>query len=207
MSDAIKAVRDFLHSKTFLRSDKAVPSYLGLIPLIYARYTVPGKRGGTTNGMEDYVLRTMLTGAFSGTPDNLIDRCAKSIDEHKGFERDELFQLIRADGRSLEVTPETILRIRYGRPLSHLIFNLWYQDFDYKPALEDNLPQQDHIFPQSFLNAEREINPETGGIRKVYFVGRATPDRQPRATDDQGERLSGQVRRVAGNMDPQATCT
>lgn len=169
LSDAIKAVRDFLHGKTFLKSDKAVPSYLGLIPLIYLRYTYPDQWNATA-GREDYVLRTMLTGAFSGTPDNLVDRCVKSIDERKAFELDEIFHIIRSDGRSLEVTPETIIGTRYGKPQSHLIFNLWYRAFDYEPALEDNLPQQDHIFPQSFLNSQKELNPQTGRSRKMYWA-------------------------------------
>lgn len=169
LSDAIKAVRDFLYGKTFLKSDKAVPSYLGLIPLIYLCYTYPEKWNATV-GREDYVLRTMLTGAFSGTPDNLIDRCVKSIDERKAFDLDEIFHIIRSDGRSLEVTPETIIGTRYGKPQSHLIFNLWYRAFDYEPALEDNLPQQDHIFPQSFLNSQKELNPQTGRSRKMYWA-------------------------------------
>lgn len=38
---AIKDVRDFLHGKTFIRTDRAMPSYLGLIPLIYLRYHFP----------------------------------------------------------------------------------------------------------------------------------------------------------------------
>ena len=169
LSDAIKAVRDFLHGKTFLKSDKAVPSYLGLMPLIYFRYMYPDKWNAAV-GREDYVLRTMLTGAFSGTPDNLIDRCVKSIDEHKAFGLDEIFHIIRSDGRSLEVTSETILGTRYGKPQSHLIFNLWYRAFDYEPALEDSLPQQDHIFPQSFLNSQKELNLETGRTRKMYWA-------------------------------------
>jgi hypothetical protein len=167
LSDAIKAVRDFLHGRTFLKSDKAVPSYLGLIPLIYLRYKY-GEKWAATSGREDYVLRTMLTGAFSGTPDNLIDRCVKSIDEHGRFDLDEIFHIIRSDGRSLEVTAETILGTKYAKPQSHLIFNLWYRAFDYEPALEDNLPQQDHIFPQSFLNSQKELNPDTGRSRKTY---------------------------------------
>lgn len=169
LSDAIKAVRDFLHGRTFLKSDKAVPSYLGLIPLIYLRYKYPEKWNATA-GREDYVLRTMLTGAFSGTPDNLIDRCVKSIDERAAFDLAEIFHVIRSDGRSLEVTPESILGIRYARPQSHLIFNLWYRSFDYEPALEDSLPQQDHIFPQSFLNAQREVHAATGRQRKMYWA-------------------------------------
>lgn len=167
LSDAIRAVRDFLHGKTYLRTDKAVPSYLGLIPLIYFRYRFPTK-WNTAEGREQYILRTMLTGAFSGTPDNLIDRCVKAINDRGDFDLDELFQIIRADGRSLEVTTQTIVGTRYGQALSHLIFNLWYRDFDYEPALEDNLPEQDHIFPQSALKEEKHINPKTGRWARKY---------------------------------------
>ncbi|RZA21267.1 MAG: DUF1524 domain-containing protein [Proteobacteria bacterium] len=103
----------------------------------------------------------MLTGAFSGTPDNLLDRCIKAIDKAQDFVVEDLFQIIRNDGRSLEVTPQSILGVRYGKPLSHLIFNLWYRDFDYHPALSDNLPQQDHIFPQWILRTEKVLNPAT----------------------------------------------
>lgn len=166
LSEAIRAVRDFLHGKTFLRSDKAVPSYLGLIPLIYFRYRFPQK-WSTAIGREQYILRTMLTGAFSGTPDNLIDRCVKAIQERGDFSLDEMFQIIRDDGRSLEVTPNSIIGTRYGKALSHLIFNLWYRDFDYEPALEDNLPQQDHIFPQSALKEQKQIN-ESGRLGRKY---------------------------------------
>lgn len=167
LSEAIRDVRDFLFSKTFLRNDKAVPSYLALIPLIYFRYQYPEK-WAPAEGKEQYVLRTMLTGAFSGTPDNLIDRCVRAIKERGDFDAKELFQIIRDDNRSLEVTPETILGTRYGKALSHLIFNLWYRDFDYAPALEDNLPQQDHIFPQSALKEQKRINPTTGRLARVH---------------------------------------
>jgi hypothetical protein len=167
LSKAIRGVRDFLFSKTFLRSDKAVPSYLGLIPLIYFRYRFPQKFE-VSAGKEQYILRTMLTGAFSGTPDNLIDRCVKSIQERENFDADEMFQIIRADNRSLEVTPNTILGARYGKALSHLIFNLWYRDFDYEPALEDNLPQQDHIFPQWALKEQKEVKAGSSRLSMKY---------------------------------------
>jgi hypothetical protein len=169
LSEAISAVRDFLYGKTFLRSDKAVPSYLGLIPLIYFRYHFPAQ-WALAMGKEQYILRTMLTGAFSGTPDNLIDRCVKAIQERGNFDVDEMFQIIRDDNRSLEVAASTILGTRYGRALSHLIFNLWYRDFDYQPALVDNLPQQDHIFPQWVLKAEKMINPQTNRLAMRYDV-------------------------------------
>jgi hypothetical protein len=158
---AIKDVRDFLFGKTFLRTDKAIPSYLGLIPLIYFRFHFPEqwKRG---EGLYDYILRTLITGAFSGTPDNLIDKCTRQIRDNKCFDLREVFDLIRADGRSLEITADSILGQYYGSKNIHLLFNLWYKDFNYSPAYENSLPQVDHIFPQSLLRTVKDINPETG---------------------------------------------
>lgn len=167
LSEAIKAVRDFLFSHTNLRTDKAVTSYIALIPLVYFRFRFPEK-WTAANGKEHYLLRTMLAGAFSGTPDSLIDRCVRSIDSNSDLIVDDLFQLIRDDGRSLELTANALLGIRYRKPLSHLLFALWYQHFDFTPALEDNLPQQDHIFPQSALRKVQVLNPETGRWRMKY---------------------------------------
>ena len=38
ISNAIKKIKDFLHGKTFLRTDRALPSYLSLVPIIYFCY-------------------------------------------------------------------------------------------------------------------------------------------------------------------------
>ena len=161
ISKAIRDVRDFLYGKTFIRTDKALPSYLGLIPIIYFRFHYPDL-WKTVKGIDNYVLRTLITGSFSGTPDNLIDKCTKRIDELKDFNVKELFGVIRADGRNLDITKDTILDLHYGSKDIHLLFNTWYQDFSYTPAYENNLPQIDHIFPQSLLKTIKDINPDTG---------------------------------------------
>ena len=118
----------------------------------------------------EYLLRTLLSGAFSGTPDNLIDRCVKLIESSGKFDVNEIFRIIREGGRNLEVTENTILGQYYGSKNIHLIFNLWYRNLDYIPAYEDNLPQVDHIFPQSLLRTVKRINPETGrrNLLKYY---------------------------------------
>lgn len=161
LAAAIKDVRDFLYGKTFIRTDRAMPSYLGLIPIIYYRFHYPDKWKAIQN-LDTYVLRTLITGAFSGTPDNLIDKCTRQIDESGAFDYRELFGVIRGDGRSLEITPATVLDLYYGSKEIHLIFNLWYKDFNYQPAYENSLPQVDHIFPQSLLKKVKDTNPETG---------------------------------------------
>ena len=49
----------------------------------------------------------------------------------------------------------------YGSAQIHLLFNLWYS-FNYTPAYDSNLPQVDHIFPQSLLRTVKMLNPENG---------------------------------------------
>jgi hypothetical protein len=168
ISKAIKDVKDFVYGTTFVRSDKALPSYLVLIPLIYYRYHFPEKWKNSQN-IDSYILRTLLTGAFSGTPDNLIDKCTKNISENGNFNIQQIFGIIRGDGRNLEISSDTILGQYYGSRNIHLIFNLWYRTFNYIPAYENNLPQIDHIFPQSILRRVKDISPDTGRKSILHF--------------------------------------
>jgi hypothetical protein len=165
LSAAIKDVRDLLFSKTYIRSDKAMPSYLALIPLIYFRYHFPIQFAANSE-MVVYLLRVLATGVFGGSPDNLIDKLTRSIDENGNLVLSAIYAVIRGDQRSMEVTPNVILKQYYGSRSIHLFFNLWYRDFDYSPAHDANGPQVDHIFPQSLLKTIKDINPE-GGKRNI----------------------------------------
>jgi uncharacterized protein with ParB-like and HNH nuclease domain len=160
ISEAIKDVKDFIYGKTFIRTDAILPSYLILIPLIYFRYHHKDK-WSTTNNIQEYLLKTLLAGAFGGSPDALIDKCVKKIDELKAFDVTEIFGVIRAAGRNLEISKDTILNICYGSEQIHLLFNLWY-NFNYQPTYNQNKPQVDHIFPQSMLKKIKITNPATG---------------------------------------------
>ncbi|MBC8181412.1 DUF262 domain-containing protein [candidate division KSB1 bacterium] len=168
ISQAIKDVKDFLIGKTFIRTDKALPSYLGLIPVIYFRYNYP-ENWKEIDSLDTYILRTLITGAFSGTPDNLIDKCTRLIDEDEEFDINQLFGIIRADGRNLDITKDTILNLHYGSKDIHLLFNFWYKDFNYIPSYENNLPQIDHIFPQSLLKRIKDLNPESGRMNILRY--------------------------------------
>jgi len=172
IADAIKSVRDFVVSKTYIRSDKALPSYLALIPLIYYRYHYPRKfESATANatGLQEYLLRSLVTGVFSGSPDNLIDKIVRNIQEQQDFISSEVFGVIRADNRSLDITPDVIFDQNYGSRTIHLFFNLWYQDFNYTPALDASGPQIDHIFPQSLLKTVKDVNPDSGKRNILHY--------------------------------------
>lgn len=168
ISGAVKDVSDFVRGSTFIRCDKALPSYLALIPLVYLRYHFP-HAWKTAKGVELYLLRALLAGAFSGTPDQLIDDIVAKLKEIKAFEISEVFGVIRSAGRTLELTEDRFSVIGYGSKDIHLLFNLWYRDFNYTPAYKNNMPQIDHVFPQSLLKKVKAPNPETGKMNIMRY--------------------------------------
>lgn len=170
ISSAIKDVKDFLSGQTFIRSDKALPSYLGLIPIIYFRYKFKEKWQSGVPNLNKWLIRILLTGAFSGSPDGLIDQCNRNILESKFFDIDAINKLIREAGRNIDVTEKTIVDAGYGDADLFLLFNIWYTHFgfNFAPSYEDNLPQVDHIFPQSILKSIKVTNPTTGRSKMKY---------------------------------------
>lgn len=162
IAEALKAVVDFTKSRTFLRCDAALPTNNVLIPLVYLRYHFPKAFEAAThqNLMQPYLIRSSLAGAFGGSPDLMIDSIVATIRQNQGFKLDEVFGAIRNRGRALEITEDRLWSMGYGSRTIHLLFNLWY-DFDYLPLWEKNLPQVDHIFPQSALKSIKRENPNT----------------------------------------------
>jgi hypothetical protein len=161
IANSVQDVLDFVRSKTFIQCDKALPTYLVLIPLIYVRHHFP-EAWKKAKDVDSYLLRCSLAGAFSGQPDNLLDALVRKLDEMKNFSLDEAFGVIRTQGRSLELTEDRFWQMGYGSDTIHLLFNLWYRDFNHTPAYDNNLPQVDHIFPQSALKKVKVENPKTG---------------------------------------------
>jgi Protein of unknown function DUF262/Protein of unknown function (DUF1524) len=168
ITDSIKAVKDFIYGSTFLKTDKTVPSYLSLVPLIYLRYHFEDQWNENDSDLKKYLIRTSLTGSFGGNPDQLLDKLVSNLKEHSAFDLSEMFGVIREDGRSLELSEATILGMKYTSKEIHLLFNLWY-GFNYQPALQDNLPHIDHIFPQSELRKIKIANPETGRMNVMKY--------------------------------------
>lgn len=164
IGDAIKDVKDFISGKTFIKSDNALPSYLGLIPIIYFRYHFKDKWNEGISNLNKWLLRILLTGAFSGSPDGLIDQCNKNIDVTKSFDIDAINNLITNAGRNINITNETILDSYYGEADLYILFNIWYREFDlnFTPSYKNNALQTDHIFPQSLLKEIKTVNPESG---------------------------------------------
>ncbi len=162
ISEAIKDVKDFIYGKTFIKSDNALPSYLCIIPLIYFRYNFKDKWVAGIKDLDKWILKVLLKGSFSGSPDGLIDQINKKIKVDENFNIDNINQIILNAGRNLQITDETILNNYYGGKYLYLIFNIWYGKFDFTPSYDGNLPQVDHIFPQSVLTDIKVVNPVSG---------------------------------------------
>jgi hypothetical protein len=158
---AIQDVLDFVRGKTFIQCDRAMPTYLVLIPLAYVRYHF-ADAWKKAKDVDSYLLRCSLAGAFGGQSDNLLDALVKKLAELKEFSVDDAFSVIRSQGRSLELTEERFWQMGYGSSTIHLLFNLWYRDFNQTPAYDNNLPQVDHVFPQTALRKVKVENPKTG---------------------------------------------
>ena len=158
---AVQSVVDFVREKTFIRCDKALPSYLVLIPMIYARYHFE-KAWNTAQDVDRYLVRASLAGAFSGNSDAMLDAIVGRMRKSQTFDVQDLFETMREQGRSLEIGEDRFWAMGYGSATVHLLFNLWYGSFNYTPILEKGLPQVDHIFPQSLLKKVKAVNPATG---------------------------------------------
>ena len=174
ISSAMKDVKDFIVERTFIKSGKALPSYLSLIPLIYFRYKFKEKWREGVQDLNKWLLQVLLTGAFNGNPDGLIDRCNKNISESRFFDINAINGLIREAGRNIDVTEKTIIEASYGDANLYLLFNIWYARFNFVPSYEGNMPQIDHIFPQSILRSIKVKNEETG--RNIMKYGEAERD-------------------------------
>jgi len=167
IAEAIEDVLDFVRNKTYIQCGKALPSYLVLIPLINVRYKFPDA-WKSAKDVDSYILRCSLTSAFGGYSDTLIDAMVKALDELRGFDANLAYSVIGDQRRSLVLTEDRFWQMGYGSDTIHLLFNLWYRGFGYIPSYENNLPQVDHIFPQSVLRQVRVPNAETGRMAMKY---------------------------------------
>ena len=160
IANAIRTVKDFIYGKTYLKTDKTLPSYLSLIPLIYFKYHF-GDKWKDERAYAEYLNKVNLTGVFGGVSDNFTDSLIKNVAENKDFNLKEIYGVIKSKGKSMEIKDISLLGLHYSSKELHLLLNLWY-GFNYQASLKDNKPQVDHIFPQSVLKQFKIENPDTG---------------------------------------------
>lgn len=165
---AISDVTDRVKAETYIRSDKALPSYNALLPLIYSRFQFPGTWDSASD-ISSYLLRALLAGSFNATPDQLLDQIIAHLRERRLFSGSEVLDVIYQSGRPVEISEDRLWAEGYGSKNVHLIMNLLYERFNYTPLYRDNAPQIDHIFPQSALSKVKMANPATGLMNLMRY--------------------------------------
>jgi uncharacterized protein with ParB-like and HNH nuclease domain len=168
ISASIRAVKDFVYGSTFIKTDKHLPSYLSLLPLIYSYYHFYPSWKGKENEYYDYLIKVNLTGVFGGASESFTDLLVKAVTDNRGFNKIKIFEIIQSKGKRIQITNTSLLNINYSSKEIHLLFNLWY-GFNYQPSLRNNKPHIDHIFPQSELKKIKDINPDTGNRNVMKF--------------------------------------
>lgn len=169
IKNAIKDITDFLYSNTFLRDDKALSSYISLIPIIYYRYNyLENWKKTNKNIISSWLLKILLSGAFSGSPDNLLDSIIKNINSNLSFEIDEINSEILNRGRSVSVTEEVIFSTKYGMRDIYALMNILYKGYDFQPLYSGNFPTIDHIFPKSKLKNIKIDSGQSGRLVMKY---------------------------------------
>lgn len=164
---ALRFVKDQVVTKTYIRSNKAMTSYIALIPLVYAYYHYP-QQWGEALFLPKYLVSVLMLGTFSGHPDSLVDKLVSVINEHSGFAIGPIFEAIESAGRRTQLSEDQILNHSYyGSGNIHLLFNLWYGR-EYKASSLKSEPQVDHLFAQTLLRNVKETNPDTGRRNQKY---------------------------------------
>ena len=172
ITNTIKQIKDYIISNTYIRTDKALSSQLALIPLIYFKYHFADK-WETTPQKQNYLLRVLLTSAFSGRPDALIDKVINKIKSTSEFNVNEIYKVIESDGRQISLSKEDLFSMGYGSQNIHLIFNLWYpqEEANYQNTYQANNIEVDHIFPQSELKKLKKL-PEIHQLANCMLLTR-----------------------------------
>lgn len=167
-SKSIKAVVDFVHDKTYVKTDKPLTSYLALIPLIYFKYAYPDK-WKTLKKADTYIIKSLLSGTFGGHSDSVINKVIDIIKQNEDFNVDIIFEELKNMGYVVNVSEDRVFNLMgYGSKYIHLIMNILYNGFNYIPALENGLPQIDHIFPRTYMKSLKLRNDNTNRLRQKY---------------------------------------
>lgn len=176
ISKTIQIVIDEIDNKYRLSSSKVLSSYNALIPLIYFVYINKLKTIDDSNSllMKKWLIKILLNGVFGGQADTMLYVAKKSIDESaKGiFPLNEINKKIIESKKSFNSVDEILdnSKLRYNSNDSFLILSLLYTSIDFNASYSGNLPQQDHIYPQSELRKNQIDEKLINSIFNIQYL-------------------------------------
>lgn len=182
---AIKLMKDLISSRFQLTHGKLITSYNALIPIVYYNYKFDKKGIGEENNkltidiqtnIREWLLTSMLTGVFGGQSEGILNKAKKGIEESSKsdyFPINEIFEKFKEAKPALsnKVTEEIISKASYNSIESYLILSLLYKNtVNLSPILDDNKPQQDHIFSKSELKLAKIPKDKINSIYNIRWV-------------------------------------
>lgn len=182
---AIKLMKDLISSRFQLTHDKLITSYNALIPIVYFNYKYDKKGIGeesnkltakTQSNIREWLLTSMLTGVFGGQSEGILNKAKKGIEEGSKddyFPTNEIFEKFKEAKPALtnKVTEEIISRASYNSIESYLILSLLYKNsVNLSPLLDDNKPQQDHIFSKNEMKIAEIPKEKINSIYNIRWV-------------------------------------
>lgn len=173
---SITIIVDLIDTKYKLSSNKVISSYNALIPLIYFVYKNKLSTVNNDNSilMKRWLIKILLNGIFGGQADTMLYISKNSIDKSKEkvFPFYEINNSIDATKKSFD-SIDGILnkeKLKYNSSDSFLILSLLYIDINFNASYNGNLPQQDHIYSQSWLRENKVKEQLINSIFNIQFL-------------------------------------
>lgn len=169
---------------TFSINDKKqLPSYNSIIPIIYWHYKSKQKAYRTDSEMDNiksrqirlWLTKALLSGVFGGQSDSVLYKCKEAIDsslEFKNFPHDKIQHSISSlKNRTMDIGQDVFDQYKYRSKESYLFLGICYNNtVNFKPLLDGNLPQQDHIFSRDELKGAGISDDKINSIYNIRLV-------------------------------------
>lgn len=184
LENAIKLCIDLINDKMFLTGYKCIPSNNALIPIIFWMFKNNlkgfGQSGNSISDADVGILRTWLTksllsGIFGGQSDAILYKCKETIAnvKDKRFPASDIENRINTETKkSMKLDTDILNNVTYNSGDSFLVLSICYKgSINFKPRMNGNLPEQDHIFSQNELKRAKILDDKVNSIFNIRYIG------------------------------------
>lgn len=181
---AIKLCIDIINDKMFLTSHKCIPSYNALIPIIFWIFKNNLKGFGNSNNsisdhdidmIRTWLIKSLLSGIFGGQSDAILYKCKETLlstYNEKQFPALDIEKRINLETKkSMKIDEDILNNVKYNSGDSFLVLSICYKgSINFKPRLNGNLPEQDHIFSKNELKQAKFPDEMINSIFNIRYI-------------------------------------
>lgn len=174
IKSAIKHMKDFIDI-IGIKDGKMLSSNNSVIPIIYYIYKNNIRNidqlNSELNQIKNFTFSTLLAGTFGGQSDTILYNLKKIIDEVPDkYPVVEMNKKLKELQKSLDLSEDFLLKVKYGSSNSHLILSLLNSNYKFKVSNKSNSAHQDHIFPQKELKENSVSITETNSLGNLRYT-------------------------------------